>query len=65
MSTAPQIRQTLDSWLAPGASLPTPETVQGIRREWLALKPHLLTSYWPIIEDRLSLVESRIRLRNY
>jgi hypothetical protein len=65
MSTAPQIRQTLDSWLAPGASLPAPETVQEIRRQWQALKPKLHASYWPIIEDRLSLVDSLMRLRSY
>jgi hypothetical protein len=56
--TAPEIRQTLDDWLAPGATLPTPEALEDIREQWEALRPNLLPSYHPIIDDRLALVES-------
>jgi hypothetical protein len=56
--TAPQIRQTLDNWLAPGATLPTPEVLQQVKEQWEALKPFLLPSYHPIIDDRIALVES-------
>jgi hypothetical protein len=56
--TAPEIRQTLDDWLAPGATLPTPDALENIREQWEAIKPNLLPSYHPIIDDRLALVES-------
>ena len=56
--TAPQIRQTLDNWLAPGATLPTPEAVHLLKLAWEELKPNLLPSYHPIIDDRLALVQS-------
>jgi hypothetical protein len=56
--TAPEIRQTLDDWLAPGATLPTPEALEDIREQWESLKPNLLPSYHPIIDDRLALVQS-------
>lgn len=56
--TAPEIRQTLDDWLAPGATLPTPDAMENIREQWEAIKPNLLPSYHPIIDDRLALVES-------
>ena len=60
MITAPQIRQILERWLAPGATLPTPEALEDIREQWEALRPNLLPSYHPIIDDRIAEVESRL-----
>jgi hypothetical protein len=56
--TAPQIRQSLDNWLAPGATLPTPEAVHLLKLAWEQLKPCLIAEYHPVIDDRLALVES-------
>ena len=56
--TASQIRQILERWLAPGATLPTPEALQQVKEQWRSLKPFLLPSYHPIIDDRIALVES-------
>jgi hypothetical protein len=58
--TAPQIRQTLDNWLAPGATMPTPEVLQQVKEQWEALKPCLIAEYHPIIDDRIAEVESRL-----
>jgi hypothetical protein len=58
--TAPEIRQTLDDWLAPGATLPTPDAMENIREQWEAIKPNLLPSYHPVIDDRITEVESRL-----
>jgi hypothetical protein len=57
---APQIRQNLDNWLAPNATLPTPEALQQVKEQWARLKPSLLPSYHPIIDDRIALVESQL-----
>jgi hypothetical protein len=58
--TAPQIRQTLDNWLAPGATLPSRGCLNYLKISWAKLKPNLLPSYHPIIDDRITEVESRL-----
>ena len=58
--TPPQIRQILDNWLAPGGTLPTRKALQQVKKQWKSLKPFLLPSYHPIIDDRIAEVESRL-----
>ena len=58
---APQIRQTLDNWLAPGGPLPTPGGLNQLKIAWREIKPTMQESYHPIIEDRLRLVETVIQ----
>jgi hypothetical protein len=58
--TAPQIRQTLDNWLAPGATLPNRGSLNYLKISWAKLKPSLLPSYHPVIDDRIAEVESRL-----
>ncbi len=59
--TAPQIRQTLDNWLAPGATLPSRGCLNYLKISWAKLKPNLLPSYHPIIDDRIAEVEIRLK----
>jgi len=61
MLTAPQIRKILDRWLAPGGPLPTPGGLNQLKIAWREIKPNLLPSYHPVIEDRLAEVERRMR----
>lgn len=56
--TAPQIRKILDRWLAPGGTLPNRGCLNYLKISWAKLKPEMNESYHPIIEDRLSLVET-------
>jgi hypothetical protein len=58
--TAPQIRQTLERWLAPGATLPNRGCLNYLKISWAKLKPSLLPSYHPVIDDRIAEVESRL-----
>jgi hypothetical protein len=60
MYSAPQMRQNLDAWLAPDATMPTPEQLRILKEAWAKLKPHLIAEYHPIIDDRIAEVESRL-----
>ncbi|ESA37852.1 hypothetical protein N836_35115 [Leptolyngbya sp. Heron Island J] len=60
---ASQIRQQLDDWNAPGATLPTETEVEELQQTWDAIKPRIPESYWPIIYDRFSLVRSKKKLQ--
>ncbi|MEA5464613.1 hypothetical protein [Leptothoe sp. PORK10 BA2] len=58
---ASQIRQQLDDWNAPGATLPSEIEVEQLSETWEAMKPKVLESYWPVIYDRFSLVRSNLK----
>lgn len=58
---ASQIRQQLDDWNAPGATLPSEVEVEDLQKAWDEIKPRILDSYWPIIYDRFSLVRSNLK----
>ena len=60
--TAPEIRATLDSWLwllhQDRTHTPPPEALALLRQHWESLRPQLPQDYRPIIDDRLTLVDS-------
>jgi hypothetical protein len=58
--TAAQIVKQLETWLAPGCNPPPRGALQRIKRQWNSLKPRMPGYYHPIVEDRISLLESRL-----
>jgi len=56
-----EIRSTLDAWLwqlANGGATPPQEELARLRSAWHDQRPQIPQGYHPIIEDRLSLVDS-------
>jgi hypothetical protein len=53
-----EIRRQLDALTAPGAA-PDPTAVAHLRSAWEGRRSTVLPAYWPIIDDRLALLERR------
>jgi hypothetical protein len=53
-----EIRRQLGDLTAPGV-VPDPTAVAHLRSAWEGLRSTVLPAYWPIIDDRLALLERR------
>ena len=52
------IRRHLETYTAPGSAPPPPKEWEALKRAWASIKPGTHPEYWPIIDDRIALVES-------
>lgn len=55
-----EIRKAVEDYSAPDAPPPNPEYWANLKQEWAALKPQILSDYWPIIDDRIAIVDRRL-----
>jgi hypothetical protein len=59
-----ELRQKLEDYSAPGAALPIRSEWVGLKANWESIRHTTYEEFWPVIDDRISLVESRIRRGN-
>ena len=52
------IRRRLEDYTAPGSAPPPPREWEALKRDWQGIKPNTHPEYHPIIDDRITLVES-------
>ena len=58
------IRRRLEDYTAPGSAPPPPREWEALKRAWQGIKPAVHQDYWPIIDDRIALVESMAARHN-
>jgi hypothetical protein len=55
-----EIRKAVEDYSAPGAAPPSPDYWANLKQKWAALKPQILSDYWPIIDDRIAIIDRRL-----
>lgn len=57
-----EIRATLEALMSPEAGCPDPFGWAQLKADWEDMRHSVPASYWPILDDRIALVEGRIAL---